>query len=251
VGVAHRFCVAFCAEPVLLGNKENKAKRKGRWKCAETFHTAQVLGSGPPMRTGVGLRAGSAIMAMAVTGLVLFQMRSVFYGDELQSWMAQRRLLPSDAMLRTLRDLDIQTPADLLDLGPDELARIEIEGFSSAESRKLRRWRRVLEELRGGIQPGTVERASAPPATSDLPAQYAKLQQELATCVAQSSERGQVPARATAAPSQAASVPAPIELKRSGASGAECTVVQARGQLIRMQSEVMKTSPELCEDDLG
>jgi hypothetical protein len=220
------------------------------------------------MRTSLRLGLGAAILVLGATAVVLVQMHPLFAGDELDSWMAQRRFSASVQLLRTLREMGIETPTDLIDLAPEELLKIEKDGFPLSETVKLRRWRRILEELRGQ---GNVGGVSASSVATDLraddscDAQLSILTQtlsgvraELKVCAAKcsaSSERNQLhgPAPLQAAPTQA---PILEEIEKiahsdSGASGAECTAAQARTQLIRMLSEVMKTSPELCEDDIG
>ena len=220
------------------------------------------------MRTSMRLGLGAAILVLGATAVVLVQMHPLFAGDELDSWMAQRRFSASVQLLRTLREMGIETPTDLIDLAPEELLKIEKDGFPLSETVKLRRWRRILEELRGQ---GNVGGVSASSVATDLraddscDAQLSILTQtlsgvraELKVCAAKcsaSSERNQLhgPAPLQAAPTQA---PILEEIEKiahsdSGASGAECTAAQARTQLIRMLSEVMKTSPELCEDDIG
>jgi hypothetical protein len=55
-------------------------------------------------------------LALGAIALLLFQMRSHFLRDELEFWMAEKGLSASERLMRTLREIGVDTPADVLDL---------------------------------------------------------------------------------------------------------------------------------------
>ena len=63
-----------------------------------------------------GRVAVSVKRALGATALLLFQMRSHFLRDELEFWMADQGVLASERLMRTLREIGVDTPADVLDL---------------------------------------------------------------------------------------------------------------------------------------
>ena len=58
----------------------------------------------------------AAAVALGATALLLFQMRSHVLRDELEFWMAEKGLSASERLMRTLREIGVDTPADVLDL---------------------------------------------------------------------------------------------------------------------------------------
>jgi hypothetical protein len=58
----------------------------------------------------------AAAVALGATALLLFQMRSHFFRDDLEFWMAAKGLSASERLMRTLREIGVDTPADVLDL---------------------------------------------------------------------------------------------------------------------------------------
>ena len=92
----------------------------------------------------------AAAVALGATALLLFQMRSHFFRDDLEFWMAAKGLSASERLMRTLREIGVETPANVLDLTTEvivpplrapcgrwprqsrlqEIARIETHGFS-------------------------------------------------------------------------------------------------------------------------
>ena len=109
---------------------------------------------------------------------------------------------------------------------------IEKHGFSPLETVKLRKWRRAVAELRRGLPvlPGDVESA------------------EFAASVPQPAS----PSTLASGAGGAAVADALFHTTSTDANpNDECSSAQARSQLIRLMSEVIQNSPELCEDDLG
>jgi hypothetical protein len=58
----------------------------------------------------------AAAVALGATALLLFQMRSRFFRDDLEFWMAAKGLSASERLMRTLTEIGVETPADVLDL---------------------------------------------------------------------------------------------------------------------------------------
>ena len=58
----------------------------------------------------------AAAVALGATALLLFQMRSHFFRDDLEFWMAAKGLSASERLMRTLTEIGVVTPADVLDL---------------------------------------------------------------------------------------------------------------------------------------
>ncbi len=88
--------------------------------------------------------------AIAISFVVLFY-RSLLFRDELEVWLAENRIPASGPLVRALRATGVTEVTDVLDLSPAALAKIEKDGFPPSETLSLRKWRRAVAELRGGL----------------------------------------------------------------------------------------------------